>query len=105
MAEKRIIRDASIRLKLQPEIKARLDVLAHLFGAPPSTLAALWLGMAIAQQERALSLVGQMVESVGGQMGAAMAEMVRSEAPETLSLFGMSSGGDAKGGATPKAGA
>lgn len=76
MATVKIIRDASIRLKIQPETKARLERMAHLVGVPPSTLASVWLGQTLTQQERALSMVSKMVETVGGEVGKAMAEQL-----------------------------
>lgn len=84
VATERIIRDASIRLKLQPETKRRLEALSEMLGVPPSTLAAVWLGQAIAQHERGLGMFGKMAEAVGGEMGAAMRENL----PEMLTLFG-----------------
>lgn len=84
MATSKIIRDAAIRIKVQPETKQRLERLAHLFGIPPATLASVWVGQALAQQERNLSLVGKMAETIGGEVGQAMREQM-SMMPE---LFG-----------------
>lgn len=84
MATTKIVRDASIRIKVQPETKLRLERLARLFGIPPATLASVWVGQALTQQERNLSLVGKMAETIGGEVGQAMREQM-SMMPE---LFG-----------------
>jgi hypothetical protein len=84
MATTRIIRDASIRVKIQPETKVRLERLSHLYGVPPSTLASVWLGQALAQQERSLSMASRMADAVGGEVGQAIKEQL-SMMPE---LFG-----------------
>ncbi len=84
MATAKIIRDASIRVKVQPATKERLDRIAHLFGVPPSTLASVWIGQMLTQQERSLSMLSKMADSVGGEMGKAMAQQL-SMMPE---LFG-----------------
>jgi hypothetical protein len=84
MASTRIVRDASIRLKIQPETKLRLERLSHLYGVPPATLASVWLGQTLAQQERSLSMVTRMAEAVGGEVGEALKEQL-SMIPELFS--------------------
>jgi len=83
----KIIRDSSLRLKLHPAMKARLETLSDLLGVPPSTLGAVWLGQSIANQERSLSIVSSMAESAGAEIGNAMREQMPS-------LFAMLSDGD-----------
>lgn len=91
----RIIRDASLRLKLSPEAKVRLERLSHLMGVPPSTLAAVWLGQAIATQERSLSMASKLADSVGSEMGA----ILRNSMPD---LFAALSVGDSSSEVTAK---
>jgi hypothetical protein len=83
MATSRIIRDSSLRLKLQPELKVRLERLSGLMGVPPSTLAAVWLGQAVATQERSLSIVSEMAKSIGGEVG----DYIKSEMVKSMALF------------------
>ncbi len=95
MANVKIIRDSSLRIKLQPELKIRLDRLAHIIGVPPSTLGAVWLGQAIASQERGLSVINKMAESAGAEIGNAM----RDAMPD---LFTLVNGGEQAGGVVAK---
>lgn len=74
-----IRRDAAIRIKLHPETKSRLERLSHLLGVPPATLAAVWLGEAIARQERSLSIVSKMADTVGGEVGSFLREQLASQ--------------------------
>lgn len=83
-APTRIIRDASIRVKVQPETKQRLDVIAHLYGVPPATLASLWIGQSLAQNERNLNIASKIADTVGGEVGQAIRQQM-SMMPE---LFG-----------------
>lgn len=76
MANLKIIRDSSLRLKLQPEMKARLDALSSVLGVPPSTLGAVWLGQAVASQERSLAMLGKMAETLGDEAGKIMRDQL-----------------------------
>lgn len=96
MANAKIIRDSSLRLKLHPELKIRLDRLAHLLGVPPSTLGAVWLGQAIATQERGLSMVSKLADAAGTEIGTAIREQMPS-------LFSLLDGGERTGEGEPKA--
>lgn len=72
MAE-RIIRDAEVRVKLHPLVKERLERLSALYGAPPSTICALWIGQKLTHEEKAVNLL----DSVGEQMGGSFNDLVR----------------------------
>lgn len=80
----RIIRDASIRVKVQPETKQRLDRIAHLYGVPPSTLASLWIGQSLTQHERNLNMASKIADTVGGEVGDA----IRAQMSLMPELFG-----------------
>jgi len=49
-----------------------MERIAALYGAPPSTIAAVWLGQALTQQENALGMVEKLASSVGGDLQALM---------------------------------
>lgn len=70
----KIKRDASVRLMISAETKARLDKLSAAFGVPPATLASVWLGGVIAQQENALGVTARFAETLGGELGEAFRE-------------------------------
>ncbi len=83
-APTRIIRDASIRVKVQPETKTRLERIAHLYGVPPATLASLWIGQSLAQNERNLNIASKIADTVGGEVG----EAIRQQMSMMSELFG-----------------
>lgn len=85
MAE-RIIRDASLRIKLSPDMKVRMERIAALYGAPPSTIAAVWLGQMLTQQENALGMVEKLASSMGSEVGEALQEAMRQQGLFSKSL-------------------
>lgn len=74
-----IRRDAAIRIKVHADTKERLERLAHILGVPPATLCAVWIGEAIARQERSLSLVNKMADTVGGEVGSFLRDQLASQ--------------------------
>lgn len=81
-----IKRQASIRVSVSEEMKARLDRLADSIGVPPSTLASVALGIYVSQQERTLHIaeaaIGKMVEGMTGEIGEQLKLMINSEKDE-----------------------
>jgi hypothetical protein len=73
----RVKRSGDVRLKIADDIAERLGKISRVYGMPPSTLAALAVGTWVAQQERALLMVESMANSVGAQMGDAIATELR----------------------------
>lgn len=71
----KVIRDSSLRLKLAPDMKARLDRLADTFGAPPSTLAAVWLGEVVSRKEKEMGMVDQIASVVGASAQDVLRDM------------------------------
>lgn len=92
-----IRRDASIRIKLHPDMKVRLEALAQVYSIPPATLAAVWIGQHVAQQEKALGMVQSMASALGADMGEAFREMLSEQAP----LFGGGAGAAPAAEASP----
>lgn len=78
-----IKRQASIRVCVSDEMKARLDRLADSIGVPTSTLASVALGIYVTQQERTLHMaeaaIGKMVEGMTGEIGEQLKLMMQAE--------------------------
>lgn len=79
-------RQASIRVSVSDEMKARLDRLADSIGVPPSTLASVALGLYVTQQERSLHMaeaaITRMVDGMSGELGEQFKLMMQSDKDE-----------------------
>lgn len=64
-----IKRSGSLRITVTPDMKARVGALAETLGISPSALAAISIGIYVAQQERALGVAAKVVESITYELG------------------------------------
>jgi len=81
----RVTRDDVLRIKVSPDILARLETKAVQFGLPPSTLAAYAVAQWLAQQEQGANIAEAVAKEIGGTAGDAlrkMLEMMESEKPD-----------------------
>lgn len=61
-------RSQSMRVRLQPQIRERLDALSDLYGLPPATIIAFVTGQWIAQQEKTAAMVGNITETLSAEL-------------------------------------
>lgn len=64
-----IKRSGSLRITVTPDMKSRVNALAETLGISPSALAAMAIGIYVAQQERALGVAAKVVESITHELG------------------------------------
>lgn len=72
----RVTRDDVLRIKVAPDILARLETLAVRFGLPPSTLAAYALAQWLAQQEQGANIAEAVAKEIGGQAGDVIRKLI-----------------------------
>lgn len=84
-----IKRSDSLRVKVSPGMKERIERLSHLLGVPPSTIAALAVGQYVANMERSIGAVDVMAQvmgdQVGGELGAEIKRQIGLFSKENLS--------------------
>lgn len=76
----RIKRAGGIRINVSEDIEMRLQKISQTLGVPPSTLAAVAVGIWVSQQERSLTVF----EAVASTFGAQIGESVSNEMREAL---------------------
>lgn len=76
-ASSRIKRGGGIRINVSEDIEMRLQRISHTLGVPPSTLAAVAVGTWVAQQERSLTMLETMANTIGVHMGESAANDLR----------------------------
>jgi hypothetical protein len=67
--QKPIKRSGSLRIRLAPAVRDRLERVSALYGVPLSTLASMAVGEYVSRAESALTMTQRMADTVGGAMG------------------------------------
>jgi predicted transcriptional regulator len=75
--KEKIVRADSLRIKVDSTMTKRLERLARLMGLPTATLGAVAIGQYVLQQERSLSIVSAITDTVGKQVGEQLAEQMK----------------------------
>lgn len=75
--KEKIVRADSLRIKIDSTMTQRLERLARLMGLPTATLGAVAIGQYVLQQERALSIVSAITDTVGKQVGEQIADQMK----------------------------
>ncbi len=85
MAEKDFVRrTGDVRIKLAPEMRERLDVIAQAYGFPLATMAAVAVAEWVNSKEQNIKNQKMMVMDVGRQVSGQMADLLNAlaESPE-----------------------
>lgn len=73
----RVVRAEGLRLKLDPDLLQRAEILAKRMGMPTATMAAYAFGQFVCQQENALGAQERLFSSIGQQVGQDVVDAIK----------------------------